>query len=152
MGAGAHAIDRRDGDRATPPGQIHVTVVDDHAMSRRVVRALIESGDGMELLADADEPDAVLEQLRRARPDVLVLSSGMTGGSCLEQVRRLRSLVPETQVVLTTMNPSRALADAALAAGAVGFVLKNRADSELCEAIRLAARGRHYRSAWLTQP
>ncbi len=57
----------------------------------------------------------------------------------MDQIRRLHSLVPGTQIVLITMQDSRALADAALAAGAIGFVLKDTADQELCEAVRHAA-------------
>ena len=86
-------------------------------------------------------PDA--ERLTRAhRPTVLVLDLNMPGGSSLEAIPRLRE--SETAVVVLTMQDDPAFARQALQAGALGFVLKEAADEELLEAIRLAAAGDTY--------
>jgi two-component system response regulator NreC len=88
-------------------------------------------------------PDA--ERLARAhRPSVLVLDLNMPGGSSLDAIPRLGEQAPETAVVVLTMQDDPAFARRALQAGARGFVLKEAADEELLEAIRLAAAGDTY--------
>jgi two-component system response regulator NreC len=75
---------------------------------------------------------------------VLVLDLRLPGGSSIETIRRLSAQSPDMQIVVVTMEESPQFAQQALDAGATGFVLKDRADSELISAIRLAARGEEY--------
>jgi two-component system response regulator NreC len=75
---------------------------------------------------------------------VLVLDLQMPGGSSIETMRRLRQCAPETEIVVLTMERSPPFARRALDEGAVGFVLKDRADTELPVAGRLAAKGEEY--------
>jgi two-component system response regulator NreC len=98
----------------------------------------------MQVVAEAgDVPDA--ERLTRAhRPSVLVLDLNMPGGSSLEAIPRLREQAQQTAIVVLTMQDDPAFARRALQEGALGFVLKEAADEELLEAIRLAARGETY--------
>jgi two-component system response regulator NreC len=71
----------------------------------------------------------------------------MPDGSSIEAIRRLRSQVPETEIVVLTMERSPAFAQRALDEGAIGFVVKDRADTELPEAVRRAAHGEEFVSA-----
>ena len=88
-------------------------------------------------------PDA-LRLRARHRPAVLVLDLNMPGGSSLEAIPRLlRASRPTTAIVVLTMQDDPPFARQALQAGALGFVLKEAADEELLEAIRLAAARRH---------
>lgn len=96
------------------------------------------------MVAEAAELSRVERQVRRHHPDVLVLDLGMRNGSSAETIRRLREHTPLTQIVVLTMTISPAFAKLALDAGALGFVLKDRADSELPAAVREAAEGREY--------
>jgi two-component system response regulator NreC len=75
---------------------------------------------------------------------VLVLDLNMGGESSLEAIPQLRSEAPDTQIVVLTMQEDPAFARAALRAGAIGYVLKDAADSELMNAVTLAAEGRTY--------
>ena len=75
---------------------------------------------------------------------MLLLDLRMPNGSSIEAIRRLREEVPETQIVVATMEESPLFARQALDAGAVGYVLKDNADTELAAAIRCAARGEEY--------
>ncbi len=68
----------------------------------------------------------------------------MRGGSSLETIRRLRSEVPETEIVVLTMELGLAFAQQALDAGTVGYVLKDSADGELPAAVRDAVSGVEY--------
>jgi DNA-binding NarL/FixJ family response regulator len=82
---------------------------------------------------------------------VLVLDLRSHGGSSIETVRRLRSQVPDTEIVVLTMAAGTAFAREVTAAGALGYVLKDLADSELPVAIRAAARGEAYVSPVLVR-
>jgi two-component system response regulator NreC len=129
--------------RAEPADRSKTTVViaDDHTVVRQGLRMLIDNEQGLQVLAEAGTvPDA--ERLTKAhRPDVLVLDLNMPGGSGLEAIPRLRD---HTAVVVLTMQDDPAYARQALQAGARAFVLKEAADEELLEAIRLAAAGEIY--------
>ncbi len=133
-------------------GPIRVALAEDHSMLRRTLRRLINGEGDMRVIAEATEPQGLVGQLRRARPEVLVLDARRSEGSSVTQIRRLRSLAPGTQIVLITMQDSRAMADAVLAAGAIGFVLKDTADEELCDAVRSAAGNVPYLSPRVIQP
>ena len=121
-----------------------VVIADDHTVVRQGLRMLIDNEDGLQVVAEAGTvPDA--ERLTRAhRPSVLVLDLNMPGGSSLEAIPRLRDTAADTAIVVLTMQDDPAFARQALQAGALGFVLKEAADEELLEAIRLAATGDTY--------
>jgi len=74
----------------------------------------------------------------------LVLDLRLPNGCSIEMIRQLRARFPETEVVVLTMEESPLFAQHAIEAGAIGFVLKDRADTELLSAVRLAARGEGY--------
>jgi two-component system, NarL family, response regulator NreC len=126
---------------------IQVVLADDHELIRRTLRRLLDGEDGVEVIAEAQDVESVIRHVHGRLPDVLVLDLNMPGGSSLEAIGRLRERVPETQIVVMTMDENPAFAQRALAGGAVGFVVKDQADSELPQAVRAAARGETYVSA-----
>jgi two-component system response regulator NreC len=132
--------------RAEPADRSKTTVViaDDHTVVRQGLRLLIDNEDGFQVVAEAGTvPDAV--RLTRAhRPSVLILDLNMPGGSSLDSIPQLREQAPATAIVVLTMQDDPAFARKALQSGALGFVLKEAADEELLEAIRLAAVGDNY--------
>ena len=105
---------------------------------------LLQTDDRFEVLGEAgdlaDAEDLVLE----CRPDILVLDLNMAGESSLGAIPRLRDRAPDTQIVILTMQDNPAFAREAFRAGALGYVLKDAADSELMQAIELAAAGGTY--------
>ena len=132
--------------RAEPADREKTTVViaDDHTVVRKGLRLLIEGEEGLHVVAEAGEVSEAERLTRAHRPDVLVLDLNMPGGSSLDAIPRLRESTPQTAVVVLTMQDDPAFARQALQSGALGFVLKEAADEELLEAIRLAARGDTY--------
>lgn len=113
-------------------------------MVRRNLRLLLDREHGMQVIAEATDIPSLLRHLPIHLPHVLVLDLRLPHGSSITTVRRLREEFPETEIVVLTMEESPVFAHRALEAGAAGFVLKDRADQELPEAIRLAARGEEY--------
>lgn len=129
-------------DQATPP--IQLVVADDHHVVRRALRLWLESEKDVEVIAEAGDVPTAIRHVKRHLPHVLLLDLRMPNGSSIEAIRRLREEVPETQIVVATMEESPLFARQALDAGAIGYVLKDNADTELQAAVRSAARGETY--------
>jgi len=127
-----------------PALPIRVVLADDHAAARRSLRLLLDGEENVEVVAEADDLSSVIRHVHGHAPHVLVLDLQMPNGSSVETIAHLREQVPETEVVVLTMEVSPLFAQHALDAGAVGFVLKDRADTELPMAVRSAALGREY--------
>ena len=123
---------------------IRVVIADDHAVVRSGLRMLLEAQDDMHVVAEAGDVPTALQVIRAHRPTVAVLDLNMPGGSGLEAIPALRESTPETAIVVLTMQDDPAFARQALQGGALGFVLKEAADEELLDAVKLAAAGDTY--------
>jgi two-component system response regulator NreC len=123
---------------------IRVVLADDHALMRRGMRSLLDGEKDLEVIAEAVDLASVASHVSGHQPQVLVLDLNMPGGSSLNTIGQLREQAPETQIVVMTMDEDPVFAQRSLAAGAVGFVLKDLADTELPLAIRAAVRGEEY--------
>lgn len=131
-------------DRGGTKSTIRVVIADDHSVVRRGVRQVLAAEGGFDVVAEASALDSARRYVRGYRPDVLVLDLNMPGGSSLDGIPEIRAECPETQIVVLTMQDDPAHARHALAAGALGYVLKEAAEAELVEAIRRAAAGDTY--------
>jgi two-component system response regulator NreC len=126
------------------PGVTTVVLADDHQVVRSGLRMLLDAEDGIEVVAEAGDVQTTLRRVLGYRPNVLVLDLNMPGEQSLPAIPRIRDSAPDTAIVVLTMQADPEFARAALRAGALGYVLKEAADSELVRAIRLAAEGRTY--------
>ena len=127
---------------------IPVVVVDDHRMVVLGLRTLFHNRPEVDVVAWAHDADGAMEACRRARPRVTVLDLALEGSDVdgLELARRMRSELPDTEVVLYTGVDEIGLAAKAFAAGAKGVVSKGDRSGDLVRAVLLASRGRTYTS------
>lgn len=123
---------------------VRVVIADDHAMVRSGLRLLLDAEESLKVVAEAGDVPTAMQVIKAHRPAVAVHDLNMPGGSGLEAIPLLRESTPETAIVVLTMQDDPAFARQALQSGALGFVLKEAADEELLEAVRLAARGETY--------
>lgn len=123
---------------------IRTVLVDDHAVVRSGLRLVLEQAGGIEIVAEAGDVSEAGRKVRAIRPDVLVLDLNLGEQSSLPMIPQLRSDVPETAIVVLTMQAEPEFARQALQTGASGFVLKDSVDEELVQAVRAAARGETY--------
>jgi two-component system response regulator NreC len=128
---------------------IRIVLADDHRVVRRGLRLLLDGEPDFEVVAEAGDVDGAQRYIRGHHPAVLILDLNMPGGSSLDAIPAIRAEFPETQVVVLTMQEGPEYARAALASGAIGYVLKEAADAELVEAVRRAAVGKGYLSPGL---
>jgi len=124
--------------------EITVVLADDHAVVRSGLRLLLEQA-GLHVLAEAGDAESALRSVLGHKPTVLILDLNMPGEpTSLEAIPRVTDVSPATRVVVLTMQEDPVFAREALRAGAMGYVLKEAADSELVEAVRRAAVGETY--------
>lgn len=123
---------------------IEIVLADDHRVVRAGLRMLLDSERDFDVVAEAGDVDECIRKVGAFRPDVLILDLNMPGESSLAAIPKLRTSDPGTQIVVLTMNNDPASARDALRAGAIGYVLKEAADSELVQAVRHAADGVTY--------
>lgn len=121
-----------------------LVLADDHAVVRSALRMLLEVEPGFEVVAEAGDAETALGQVRLHAPDVLVLDLNMPGRPSLDILADVASEQPETGVVILTMQSETEFAERALAAGVLGYVLKEAADTELVAAVKAASRGETY--------
>jgi DNA-binding NarL/FixJ family response regulator len=122
---------------------IRVVLVDDHALVRMGLRALVDREDDMRVAGEAGDGRAALALVRREPPDVMLLDVRMPGMDGLELLRVLAAepaLRRIRVIVVTTFEIDQYVFDA-LRSGAAGFVLKDTAPAELARAVRVVAAG-----------
>jgi two-component system, NarL family, response regulator NreC len=122
--------------------RIAVLVADDHAVLRSGLRLLIDAQADMHVVAEAADGDEALVQAREARPDVTLFDLTMPHTDAMRTIAQLCRERPSNRVLVLTMHDDPAYVDAALDAGARGYVVKKAADLELLSAIRAVAGGR----------
>ena len=123
---------------------ISIVLVDDHEVVRSGLRMVLEAEEGFEVVAEAGDLETTRRYVRARRPRVLVLDLNLPEGSSLPAIPELREQSPDTAVVVLTMQQDPAFAREAMRAGAIGYVLKQSAGSELVDAVRAAAAGETY--------
>jgi DNA-binding NarL/FixJ family response regulator len=120
---------------------VRVLIADDHGIVRSGLRILLESHDGIEVIAEAENGIEARDLAIRERPDLAILDVKMPELSGLEATREIRKQAPEVAVLILSMYEEDRYLFEALKAGASGYVLKRAADADLLEAIAAVRRG-----------
>jgi two-component system response regulator NreC len=121
-----------------------VVIADDHAVVRQGLRLLLETETDLDVIGEAGDLEETARLAGELRPDILLLDLHMGRELSLAALPQLRATAPATAVVILTMQDDPAFARQALAAGAVGYVLKETSRAELARAIRTVAKGGTY--------
>lgn len=120
---------------------IRVMIVDDHAVVRSGLSALIFVHSDLELVAEAIDGKEALELCQTRRPDVILMDLVMPDMDGLSAMKQIRRDYPDIRVVVLTSFPEEQYVKDALDAGATSYLLKNATATELIDAIRAAYSG-----------
>ena len=123
---------------------VTIVLADDHPVVRSGLRMLLEAEADMEVVAEAGDAGAARRYVLGHKPSVLILDLNMPGESSLELIPQIAEEMPDTAVVVLTMQNDPAFAREAMGAGARGYVLKQAVGEELVQAIRTAVEGGTY--------
>lgn len=120
---------------------IKVMIVDDHPIVRDGLKSVLLAADDMVLAGEAGSGREALARCRESLPDVILMDVVMPGMDGLETTRAVLGQYPEVKIVVLTTFPEEDLVQKALAAGAIGYWLKNAPADALADAIRSAYAG-----------
>ena len=123
---------------------IRILIADDHAIMRRGLRTLLEREPGLEVIAEACDGREAIALARRERPHVAILDIAMPNLNGIEAARQIAEILPDTQIVILTVQADEAYLLSALKAGARGYVLKSSAESEVVDAVKAVTSGKAF--------
>jgi len=126
------------------PARIRIVLADDHTLLRQGIRLLLETQSEMLVVGEATNGREAIEAVRRLQPDIVLMDISMPELNGLEATRIIKRELPRTQVVILTMHETDEYLAQILQAGATGYVLKQAADHDLIEAVKIASRGDIY--------
>lgn len=125
---------------------IRVLVADDHTMVREGLRALLDADSDIEVVCEACNGVEAVNGAKKFKPDIAILDIAMPMLNGLLATQRIRSEVPETKVLVLSMYGEEEYVTQALKSGALGFILKDAAASELISALKAVCRNERYLS------
>ena len=126
------------------PEGTRILLVDDHAMFRAGIKALLEAEGRLQVVGEASSGDEAVDRVRELKPDVVVMDLSMPGSNGLEATRRIAALELDTKVLVLTVHAEEESLVPVVEAGASGYLTKTSADNDLIEAIKVVARGEVY--------
>lgn len=118
----------------------------ENAMVRQGIRFLIEEQQDLELCGESEGGGEVLDAVVRAAPDAVIVDVVSGHGSGLKLIREIHSRLPDTAILVVTMEDERIYGERCLRAGASGYVMKPRTIEEVIRALRIVIKGRIYLS------
>jgi DNA-binding NarL/FixJ family response regulator len=129
---------------ATPSRRINTLVVDDHAVVREGLRRLLSQEEDVIVIGEAASGEEAVAQVRRRRPDVVLMDARMPGMGGIRAMQEILSEHPQVRTVVFTAHGEEELLWESLDAGADGFVLKDSEGPALIGAIRQVVAGEPY--------
>ncbi|MBN1934310.1 MAG: response regulator transcription factor [Anaerolineae bacterium] len=120
---------------------IRVLIVDDHAIVRKGIRALLATEAGIQVVGEAYDGQTAISEMQRLRPNVVIMDLVMPGMDGLEAIQRISALKTETHILVLTSFSGVDKIFPAIRAGALGYLLKDSGPEELIRAIRQVSKG-----------
>src|SRR5436309_14918979 len=124
------------------PNPIRILTVDDHALLRQGIAAMVNGESDMKLVAEASDGQDAIEKFRLHRPDVTLMDLQMPALNGIEAIIGIRSEFPNARIIVLTTYTGDVQVLRALKAGARGYILKNLLHKELLDTIRAVHAGK----------
>ena len=118
-----------------------VFLVDDHALLRKGVSAMIDTCDDFMVCGEAGSATEAMERIPVARPDIVVVDISLPGSGGIDVIRDIRLRHPAVRILVLSMHDEKLYAERALRAGAQGYVMKKAPPERLLEGLRAVIRG-----------
>jgi two-component system response regulator NreC len=130
---------------------IRILLADDHTVMRRGLRLLLESQPEFSVVAEAADGREAVEQAEATQPDVAVVDIAMPNLSGIEAAQRMSAAHPNLAILILSMHSDEGYVLRALKAGAKGYLLKDSAEGDLIDAIKVVHQGRTFFSPEITK-
>ncbi len=135
-----------------PMRKMKIFLVEDHHIMRRGLASLLQTEIGAEVVGEASDGIAALEQVAEAHPDAILMDISMPRMNGIEATRRLHQKFPRLKILILSMYNNPSLVDQALQAGASGYLLKESMVEELSQALETVLRGQVFISPLVDHP
>ncbi len=135
---------RKVGQGPTQMSNLRILVADDHDIIRRGLKSLLSSRPGWVVCAEAGTGREAIALAEQHRPDVVVMDISMPDLNGLEAARKIRKLLPKSEVVILSLHYSDQLVREIVDAGARAYIMKSDADRDLLIAIEALANHRSF--------
>ena len=123
---------------------VQILLADDHTILRTGLRLLLERESGFAVVSEASNGREAVEAVSRDRPDVVIMDIAMPLLNGIEATKRISAEQPKTAVIILSVHSDEAYILRALKAGARGYLLKDSAEHDLIQAVRVVAAGKAY--------
>ncbi len=123
---------------------INVMLVDDHGLVRNGIKRILNDVEGIAVVSEAENGEQAISQVRKQRPDVILMDISMPGIGGLEATRKIAQSLPGIKIIAVTIHDDDPFPARLLEAGAVGYLTKGCDVREIINAIRSVHTGKQY--------
>ena len=128
---------------------MRILVVDDYRPFRRFICSTVEQRSGLQVIGEASDGLEAVQKWQELQPDLIVLDLGLPKLNGIEVARQIRRCSPTSKILIVSQESSADIAHEAFNTGALGYVVKAYAGSELLPAVEMVLRGRQFISTGL---
>lgn len=125
-------------------GKIKLFIADDHAIVRRGIKSLFQSNPDYEVVGEAEDGLSLLEKIKNANPDIIIMDITMPHIDGLMATKRITEDFPKTKVIILSMHSDRHFAIDAFRAGAMAYVVKGDDTNDITDAIEKVWMGKKF--------
>jgi DNA-binding NarL/FixJ family response regulator len=124
--------------------KVRILIADDHPVIRKAVRATLQVHPHFEVCGEAMDGAQAVEETKKLKPDVVVLNVTMPVMNGFEAARRIRTIKPESAIVILSSDADQRFVDEAKKLGVRAYVAKTKAGEALIKAVEAAIRGEDF--------
>jgi DNA-binding NarL/FixJ family response regulator len=124
--------------------EITIVIADDHPVFRQGLRQIIEIEPGLKVVGESRDGASALNLIQELTPDVAVLDINMPNMKGFEVARRIAQQGLKVGIIFLTMYDDERMFNEALNVGALGYLLKDSAITDIAESVRAVASGKHF--------
>lgn len=121
-----------------------IVIAEDHTILREGLRALLSSNPDLEIVGEARDGQEAVRSVEKAKPHMILMDLSMPRMNGMDAIREIKKRCPETRILILTVHKTDEYIQAALEAGANGYVLKDSSHTELSLAIQNVLEGKYF--------
>jgi DNA-binding NarL/FixJ family response regulator len=126
--------------------EIRIIIADDHTIIRDGLKLILESQNDLKVIAEAENGFQVISKAKELQPDIILMDIAMPNMNGVEATRRIIEESPAIKIIILSMHSTVEDIFRSLQAGAIGYLIKESAGTEVIDAVRAAYNGRRYLS------